>query len=112
MCDGMTQKDKELTEKHNALLVCDEIQCGVGRTGAYFAYQLASPAIIPDVAVTAKPLGNGIPIGVIMTGPRATPAISPGMHGTTFGGGALPCRTPLERIDLIAAFLPNIHQSA
>jgi acetylornithine/N-succinyldiaminopimelate aminotransferase len=108
--DRMTRKAKELTEKHNALLVCDEIQCGVGRTGAYFAYQLASPAIMPDVAVTAKPLGNGIPIGVIMTGPRATPAISPGMHGTTFGGGALACRTALECMDLIEDLLPNIRK--
>src|SRR6266852_7835912 len=102
------QKARELADRYNALLIFDEIQCGVGRTGAYFAYQLASPAIMPDVAVTAKPLGNGIPIGVIMTGPKATPAISPGMHGTTFGGGALACRTALECMDLIEELLPNI----
>lgn len=111
LCDRMTSKARFLADKYNALLVCDEIQCGVGRTGEYFAYQLSKPPLLPDIAVTAKPLGNGVPIGLILTGPKATPVLGPGMHGTTFGGGALACRTALECMDLIEELLPNIRST-
>src|SRR5207253_2255976 len=75
----------ELADRHNALLIFDEIQCGVGRTGAYFGYQLAEPAVAPDILVAAKPLACGLPLGVIVANEKAASAIGPGMHGSTFG---------------------------
>ena len=104
------RKAKELAERHNALLVCDEIQCGVGRPGTYFAYQLADPVILPDVMVAAKPLACGLPLGVIVANEKAAAAIGPGMHGSTFGGGPLACRVALEFLDILESLLPHIHQ--
>src|SRR5690348_8890267 len=76
------RKARELADRYNALLIFDEIQCGVGRTGAYFAYQLASPAVQPDILVAAKPLACGLPLGVITSNERAAASIAPGMHGS------------------------------
>jgi acetylornithine/N-succinyldiaminopimelate aminotransferase len=104
-----TGKARELADRHNALLVFDEIQCGVGRPGSYFAYQLASPAIMPDVTVAAKPLACGLPLGVIIANEKAAAAIGPGMHGSTFGGSALACRVALEFFDILDELLPQIH---
>jgi predicted acetylornithine/succinylornithine family transaminase len=104
-----TQKARELADRHNALLVFDEIQCGVGRPGTWFAYQLASPAIVPDVTVAAKPLACGLPLGVILASEKAAPAIGPGMHGSTFGGSALACRVALEFFDILEELLEQIH---
>ena len=106
-----TGKARELADRHNALLVFDEIQCGVGRPGTYFAYQLASPAIMPDVTVAAKPLACGLPLGVIIANEKAAAAIGPGMHGSTFGGSALACRVALEFFDILDELLPQIHQA-
>jgi acetylornithine/N-succinyldiaminopimelate aminotransferase len=103
------QRANELARQHNALLVLDEIQCGVGRTGRYFAYQLAEPAILPDVVVAAKPLACGLPMGVIIANEKAAATIGPGMHGTTFGGGPLTCRVALEFFDILDGLLPHIH---
>ena len=102
-----TRKARELADRYNALLVFDEIQCGVGRPGTYFAYQLASPAMLPDVMVAAKPLACGMPLGVIMANEKAAAAIGPGMHGSTFGGGALACRVALEFFDILDELLPH-----
>lgn len=104
------QKARELATRHNALLVFDEIQCGVGRTGRYFGYQLAEPAIQPDIVVAAKPLACGLPLGVLVSNDKAAAAIGAGMHGTTFGGGALACRVALEFLDVLAELLPAIYQ--
>jgi acetylornithine/N-succinyldiaminopimelate aminotransferase len=101
---------KELAAQHDALLVFDEIQCGVGRTGRYFAYQLAEPVTLPDIMVTAKPLAAGLPLGVLMANEKAAGTIAPGMHGTTFGGGALACRVACEAMDIIGELLPAIEQ--
>lgn len=98
-----------LAKRHNALLVFDEIQCGVGRTGTYFAYQLAEPATLPDIAVAAKPLACGLPLGVVMANEKAAATIGPGMHGTTFGGGPLACRVALEFLDILDGLLPSIY---
>lgn len=103
------QKVAHLAKRHNALLVFDEIQCGVGRPGKYFAYQLAEPAILPDIAVAAKPLACGLPLGVLIANERAAATIAPGMHGTTFGGGPLACRVALEFLDILEGLLPSIH---
>ena len=78
---------RELADRHNALLVADETQCGVGRPGTYFAYQRADQVILPDIMVAAKPLACGIPLGVVVANQKAAAAIRPGMHGSTFGGG-------------------------
>ena len=87
---------RDLADRFNALLVFDETQCGVGRTGRYFGYQIIEPPILPDVMVTAKPLACGIPLGCIVANERAAEAIAPGMHGSTFGGNVLACRVALE----------------
>ncbi|MBL8231729.1 MAG: aspartate aminotransferase family protein [Bryobacterales bacterium] len=109
--EQMTRKARELCDRYNALLVLDEIQCGVGRPGTFFAYQLVDPVVLPDVMVAAKPLGAGMPMGIIMTNEKAADALAPGMHGTTFGGGALACRVGLECMDLLEELLPHIRQT-
>ena len=83
-----------LALQHSALLVADEIQCGLGRTGRYFAYQKF--ATKPDIVVIAKPLAGGLPLGAILTTQAVASRISPGVHGSTFGGGPLVCATALE----------------
>jgi acetylornithine/succinyldiaminopimelate/putrescine aminotransferase len=103
-------KARELAARHNALLVFDEIQCGVGRPGKYFAYQLADPVILPDIMVAAKPLACGLPLGVVVANAKAAATIGPGMHGTTFGGGPLACRVAIECLDIIGELLPSIYR--
>ena len=103
-------KAKALAAHHNALVVFDEIQCGVGRPGKYFAYQLADPAILPDITVAAKPLACGLPLGVLIANQKAAATIGPGMHGTTFGGGPLACRVALECLEIIGELLPSIYR--
>jgi len=101
---------RQLADQHNALLIADETQCGIGRPGSYFAYQRMQPVILPDVMVAAKPLACGIPLGVIMANEKAAAAIKPGMHGSTFGGGALACRVALEFLDILEELLPSIER--
>jgi len=102
------RKARELADRYNALLVFDEIQCGVGRPGTYFAYQLAEPVVLPDIMVAAKPLACGLPLGVIVANEKAAATIGSGMHGTTFGGGPLACRVALEFLDILDELLPSI----
>ena len=99
---------RELADRHNALLIFDEIQCGVGRPGTYFAYQMLEPAVMPDIMVAAKPMACGIPLGVIAANERAAASIGGGMHGSTFGGGPLACRVALEFFDILDELLPQI----
>ena len=80
------------------------------RQGTYFAYQRTKPVVLPDIMVTAKPLACGLPLGAIVANERAAAAIGPGMHGSTFGGGALACRVALEFFDILEGLLPNIQQ--
>jgi predicted acetylornithine/succinylornithine family transaminase len=108
MCDSFLKKARELCDKYDALLIFDETQCGVGRPGTYFAYQQFEPAILPDVMVAAKPIACGLPLGFIAANERAAKAISPGMHGSTFGGGPLACRVALEFFDVLDELLPQI----
>jgi acetylornithine/N-succinyldiaminopimelate aminotransferase len=102
------RKARELADKYDALLVFDEIQCGVGRTGKYFAYQLADPVVQPDIMVAAKPLACGIPLGVIVVNEKAAQSIGAGMHGSTFGGGPLACRVAIEFLNILDGLLPHI----
>lgn len=111
MGEGYMRKARELADRFNALLVFDEIQCGVGRTGTFFAYQLFEPMILPDVMVTAKPLGCGIPIGVLASNERAAASIASGMHGSTFGGGTLAARVALESMEIIGELLGHIQET-
>jgi len=85
---------RELTEQTGALLLIDEIQCGLGRTGRDFAYQ--HYGIKPDVVTVAKPLAAGLPLGAILTTNAVSACFHPGMHGTTFGGGPLACAVAVE----------------
>ncbi|MEP6537690.1 MAG: aspartate aminotransferase family protein [Bryobacteraceae bacterium] len=110
MRPDFVRKARELCDRFDALLVDDEIQCGVGRTGSYFAYQLLDPVVMPDIMTAAKPLACGIPLGVVVANERAAKSIAPGMHGSTFGGGALACRVALEFLDVLEGLLPSIHQ--
>ena len=103
-------KARELADRHNALLIADETQCGVGRPGTYFAYQRSTPVILPDVVVAAKPVSCGIPLGFILANERAAAAIRPGMHGSTFGGGPLACRVALEFCDILDELMPHIQE--
>ena len=103
-------KARELATRYDALLVADETQCGVGRPGVYFAYQLFQPGILPDVVVAAKPLACGQPLGFIVANAKAASAIKPGMHGTTFGGGPLACRVSLEFLEILDELLPAIQR--
>jgi acetylornithine/N-succinyldiaminopimelate aminotransferase len=90
---------RALATKHNALMITDEIQCGLGRTGRYFAYQRFASK--PDIAVIAKPLAGGLPLGAILVTNDVAAYISPGLHGTTFGGGPLICAAALECLQII-----------
>ena len=88
---------RELCASTGALLLADEIQSGLGRTGKWFAYQ--HYGIQPDVTTLAKPIANGIPMGAMLCTESAASAFTPGMHGTTFGGGPLACAVAITVID-------------
>src|SRR5271168_2715323 len=90
---------RELCHSTGALLIADEIQSGMGRTGKWFAYQ--HYGILPDVTTLAKPIANGIPMGAMLCTNDAALAFTPGMHGTTFGGGPLACAVAIAVIDTI-----------
>jgi len=90
---------RDLATKYDALLILDEIQCGLGRTGRWFGYQ--NHAVKPDIVTTAKPLAAGFPLGAMLATEKAAAAMTPGMHGTTFGGGPLGCRLALEFLDVM-----------
>jgi acetylornithine/N-succinyldiaminopimelate aminotransferase len=90
---------RKLADSTGALLIIDEIQAGMGRTGKWFAYQ--QYGVQPDVTTLAKPLAGGIPLGAIVCNEEAARAIHAGMHGTTFGGGPLACAVAIAVIDTI-----------
>ncbi|MCU4413166.1 aspartate aminotransferase family protein [Acinetobacter sp. WU_MDCI_Axc73] len=90
---------RALCNQHNWLMMLDEIQTGNGRTGQYFAYQHTN--IVPDVLTTAKGLGNGFPIGAVMTQAKAVGILGPGSHGSTYGGTVLGSRVVYTVIDTI-----------
>ena len=90
---------REICDAHDWLLICDEVQCGMARTGKWFGYQHAG--IQPDVATLAKGLGSGVPIGACMAGGKAAGLFGPGNHGSTFGGNPLACTAALTTIDVI-----------
>ncbi len=90
---------RKLCDERDWLLMIDEVQCGMGRTGKWFAHQWAG--IVPDVMPLAKGLGSGVPIGAVVAGPRAKDIFQPGNHGTTFGGNPLAMRAGVETIRIM-----------
>jgi acetylornithine/N-succinyldiaminopimelate aminotransferase len=93
------QQVRELCDERDWLLMIDEVQCGMGRTGKWFAHQWAG--IQPDVMPLAKGLGSGVPIGAVVAGPKAANIFQPGNHGTTFGGNPLAMRAGVETIRIM-----------
>jgi len=90
---------RQLCDERDWLLMIDEVQCGMGRTGKWFAHQWAD--IVPDVMPLAKGLGSGVPIGAVVAGPKAAHIFQPGNHGTTFGGNPLAMRAGVETIRIM-----------
>ncbi|MFL6691637.1 MAG: aspartate aminotransferase family protein [Ramlibacter sp.] len=93
------QQVRQLCDQRDWLLMIDEVQCGMGRTGKWFAHQWAG--IKPDVMPIAKGLGSGVPVGAVVAGPRAANIFQPGNHGTTFGGNPLAMRAGNETIRIM-----------
>ncbi|MES2888438.1 MAG: aspartate aminotransferase family protein [Pseudomonadota bacterium] len=93
------QAVRRICNEQGWLLMLDEVQCGIGRTGRWFAHQWAG--ILPDVMPLAKGLGSGVPIGAVVCGPRAAKVLGPGNHGTTFGGNPLAMRAGLETLRIM-----------
>ena len=90
---------RRVCDENGWLLMLDEVQCGMGRTGKWFAHQWAN--VLPDVMPLAKGLGSGVPVGAVVCGPKAATVLGPGNHGTTFGGNPLAMRAGAETIRII-----------
>jgi len=97
--DAFWSRARELATQYDAALIADEIQCGLGRTGRKFAYQKFGS--LPDIVTVAKPLAGGLPLGGFIAGERFATAFSPGLHGSTFGGGPLVCAAALEFLTIV-----------
>ena len=97
---GYLRAAREVTARHDALLVLDEVQTGIGRTGAWFAHQ-HEDGVDPDVVTLAKGLGGGLPIGALLAFGAAADLIRPGQHGSTFGGNPVSCAAALAVLDTI-----------
>jgi len=95
------QRLRKVCDERDWLLMLDEVQCGIGRTGKWFAHQWAG--IRPDVMPLAKGLGSGVPVGAIVAGPRAAGVLGAGNHGTTFGGNPLAMRAGIETLAIMEA---------
>ncbi len=99
---------RRIADRAGALLVLDEIQCGLGRTGHLFAFQKSG--IVPDIVTLAKPLGGGLPLGAVLTGEALEGVVKPGHHGTTFGGNPVACRLGAVVLDETIKLLPRINE--
>ncbi len=101
---------RALCDRHDAALVFDEVQCGVGRTGTLWAYQASG--VTPDIMTLAKPLAGGLPIGAVLVTESIASVIHPGDHGSTFAGGPLVCSAALAVLGRVAqpAFLAHVRQ--
>ncbi len=97
--DTFWKRARELATQHGAALIADEIQSGLGRTGLAFAYERLTG--LPDIVVVAKPLAGGLPLGAFLAREEFASAFSPGLHGSTFGGGPLVCATGLTFLDTV-----------
>ena len=108
--EAFWNRSRELATQHDAALIADEIQCGLGRAGRHFAYQKFASK--PDIVTIAKPLAGGLPLGAFIANANFAAAFTPGMHGTTFGGGPLVCATALEFLAVVEEenLIENIRQ--
>lgn len=97
--EAFWQRARSLAMQHDAALIADEIQCGLGRAGRRFAYQRFDS--LPDIVTVAKPLAGGLPLGALIANDKFASAFKPGMHGTTFGGGPLICAAALEFLNVV-----------
>ena len=97
---------RRIADRAGALLVFDEIQCGLGRTGHLFAFHRSG--VVPDMVTLAKALGGGLPLGAVLTGAAIEGAVKPGHHGTTFGGNPVACRLGSVVLEESARLLPRI----
>lgn len=91
---------RRLCDEHDAMLVFDEVQCGMGRLGTLFAYE--DSGVVPDMLTLAKPLGGGLPLGATLISERIATALRPGQHGSTFSGGPCACAVGVKVFDTIA----------
>ena len=98
---------RRIADLHGTMLVLDEIQCGIGRTGHLFAFQKSG--IVPDMVTLAKPLGGGLPLGAVLTGAALEGVVKPGHHGTTFGGNPIACRLGAIVLEETEKLLPQIN---
>lgn len=101
LTDEYLEAARAIADRKGALLIFDEIQCGLGRIGTMFAFQKSG--VVPDIVTLAKPLGGGLPLGAVITGPAIEGVVKPGHHGTTFGGNPVACRLGLAVLDEIAS---------
>jgi predicted acetylornithine/succinylornithine family transaminase len=101
LSDAFLREARARADATGATLVFDEIQCGLGRTGALFAFQRSG--VVPDAVTLAKPIGGGLPLGAVVVGEKLASAVRPGQHGTTFGGNPLACRLGLAFLEEIEA---------
>ena len=110
MSDAYLRDIRQLCDERDWLLMIDEVQCGMGRTGKWFAHQWSG--IKPDVMPLAKGLGSGVPVGAVVCGPKAAHIFQPGNHGTTFGGNPLAMRAGVETIRIMEedGLLANAHK--
>ena len=104
------KRARALATQHGAVLIADEIQCGLGRTGKEFAYQRLEG--LPDIVIVAKPLAGGLPLGALLAREEIAASFSPGLHGSTFGGGPLTCATGLTFLETMERkhLLANVHK--
>lgn len=105
---GYLERARDLCDKYDACLILDEIQCGMGRTGTFFAYEQFG--IKPDIVTLAKGLAGGVPIGAFIASDKVAAAFAPGDHGSTFGGNPLACAAALAVLDEMEKpeFLPHV----
>src|SRR3989454_5649290 len=95
---------RALADRRDVLLILDEIQCGLGRTGRLFAYEHAG--VTPDIMTLAKALGGGLPIGAMCATERVAAAFTPGAHGSTFGGNPVACAAAIAAVEALAQAAP------
>ncbi len=110
--DGYLKALRDICDRHNLLLILDEVQTGMGRTGKLFAYEHAG--IMPDAAALAKGLGAGMAIGALLATDKAAQAFTPGSHGSTFGGNPLACAAAIASLDVLLEdniLLPAVEQN-
>jgi predicted acetylornithine/succinylornithine family transaminase len=108
IADDALAAAREACDRHGALLIFDEVQCGMGRTGTLWAYE--QTGVTPDAITVAKGLGGGLPIGACITSPEYADTLQPGDHGSTFAGGPVPCAAAHAVLDVVSepAFLDDV----